>query len=123
MRTLRVGSADVHLHDDGLTVTELHDGKTIPACHDGSAYQRNSAYELGYGDDVDLASREHEIAHSLLAKWLGLPESPTLRGVADRSYWPHWRKEEAAILGLQAYARAAGVSLETLAERESCNER
>lgn len=56
-------------------------------------------------------SRAHEVTHSLLAHWLGLPESPTMRGVADGSYWPEWEAEEAAVLGVQRFARMAGVDL------------
>jgi hypothetical protein len=74
---------------------------------------------LGYAkDDASLSwdglvqmSRDHELGHALLAHCLGLSHSPTLRGVAAGRYWPHWQAEEAAVLGLQRYARLAGVNL------------
>lgn len=62
-------------------------------------------------------SRDHELGHALLAHWLGLPHSPTLKGVASGRYWPHWQVEESAVLALQRYARLAGVDLATLAGR------
>jgi hypothetical protein len=111
MRTLRIGSTEIDLHDDGLTVTRLADGAEIPArAQEDNAYIER-ALLLGYGTDTAAMSREHEVCHSLLAAWLGLPESPTLRGVADGSFWPHWHLEEAAVLAIQAFARAAGVDL------------
>jgi hypothetical protein len=110
-----IGATVLDLHDDGLTVTRLADGAEIPArAQDDNAYVERSLL-LGYGTDTSAMSREHEIAHSLLAHWLGLPESPTLRGVADRSFWPHWHLEEQAVLAVQSFARAAGVDLVTLA--------
>lgn len=119
MRSIRLGSSVLELHDSGLTVTRLAGGAEIPAWPQDDAAYRARALELGYGDETGLMSREHEVAHTLLAHLLGLPESPTLRGVADGSFWPHWRAEEAAVLALQAYARAAGVSLVDVAERLS----
>lgn len=111
MQFVRIGSAEVELHDDSLTVTRLHDGATVPARPQDTAEYRARAAALGYGDDVLSMSREHELTHSLLAQWLGLIESPTLRGVAAGAFWPHWQAEEAAVLGIQRFARMAGVDL------------
>src|SRR6185312_3200388 len=105
--------------DGGLTVTTLADGKRVPACPEDTDAYRQRARDLGYGDDTALMSREHEVAHSLLAALLGLDESPTMRGVADDDFWPYWHAEEAAVLGLQAFARAAGVDLIEAARRFS----
>ncbi|WP_342643461.1 hypothetical protein [Rhodoligotrophos ferricapiens] len=62
-------------------------------------------------------SRDHEATHHLLATWLGLPHSPTLYGVAAKQTYPDWMLEEAAVLAIQAFARANGVDLTTLAIR------
>jgi len=119
MQSLRLGSSVIDFFDGDLTVTTLADGKRIPACpQEGDEYRRR-ARDLGYGDDIAAMSRDHEVAHTLIAVIIGLPESPTLRGVADGKFWPHWRSEEAAVLGLQQFARAAGVDLIAAAERLS----
>jgi hypothetical protein len=119
MKTITFGATAVVLYDDGLTLTRLADGLEIPAVAQDDAAYLTRAGELGYGTDVETMSREHELGHSILAHLLGLPESPTLRGVADSRFWPHWRAEEAAVLALQAYARAAGVNLVDVAEHIS----
>jgi hypothetical protein len=119
MRAIKLGVAVVELHDNDTTITRLNNGRSVPA-----APQRNSAYRerarsLGYGSDTAAMSREHEIAHSILAAVLGLKESPTLAGVAAERFWPFWDKEEAAVLAFQAYARAAGIDLVEVAVRLS----
>ncbi|MBZ9852780.1 hypothetical protein LB566_03155 [Mesorhizobium sp. CA13] len=117
MRTLHLGAAVVALHENGLTVTHLMDGKEIPAVPQDTEDYRARARELGYGGDTAAMSRDHEIGHSVLACLLGLPESPTLRGVADERFWRHWRAEEAAVLAFQAYARIVGVDMVEIADR------
>jgi hypothetical protein len=118
-RIFKLGGATVTVHADGLTCTRLADGCEIPAAAQDTETYRQRAAELGYGEDTTAMSREHEIGHSILAEILGLPESPTLRGVARGKYFEGWRAEEAAVLGLQAFARAAGISLLDVAERLS----
>ena len=115
MKTLAISETTIELHDDGLTVTVLPDGSRVEARPQGNPTYAARAAALGYGADVARMSREHEIGHSLLAEWLGLPESPTLRGVASGAHWPHWPEEEAAVLALAAFSNAAGVSLEDVA--------
>lgn len=110
MERMRLGHAVVEMHLSGLTVTRTTAGE-VPAMPECTPYQAASAKALGYGDDLARASREHELAHSLLAVLLGLPESPTLHGVARGRHWQHWRAEEAAALALQRFARMAGVDL------------
>ena len=117
MRTLRLGGTVVEMHGDGLTVTRLPDGLEVHARAQADAAYIGRAAALGYGADAALMSREHELTHSLLAGWLGLPESPTLRGVAERRYWLHWQAEEAAVLGVQRFARLAGIDLIGLVQR------
>jgi hypothetical protein len=85
------------------------------APHDTDEY-RARAVSLGYRADISAMSREHEAAHHLLARLLGLPYSPTLYGVALQAdcqgpFWPAWGHEEACVLALQRYARSAGVDL------------
>jgi hypothetical protein len=41
------------------------------------------------------------------------------RIATGRCYWSHWQAEESAVLGLQRYARMAGVDLVDVAERIS----
>lgn len=92
----------MHITFDGpVTTITLSDGKTITAAPQDNDDYRARAEALGYGDDTERMSREHEVCHALLCQWIGLRESPTLRGVADGQYWPHWRDEEAAVLALQ----------------------
>lgn len=57
-------------------------------------------------------NREHDLTHSLLARALGLPHSPTLHDVAHgRAASDLHAIEEEAVLALQRFARAAGVDL------------
>ena len=114
MATYRLGSATIH-HGDGQTVTVLSDGREIRAnwmVQDGQA-----ATAEQYGIPVDRLNRDHDLAHAILAAVLGLPESPTLAGVASGDYWPAWFREEAAVLAFCGYAAAAGVDLEQVAAR------
>lgn len=118
-----VNGTVLELHPDGLTVSRLPGVGVVEARpHDDDEY-RARAVALGYGADTLAMSRDHELVHSLLAGWLGLPESPTLRGVADQRFWPHWQAEEAAVLGVQRFARMAGVDLVGLAERRPAGRR
>lgn len=112
---MRIGTTDIEMHPCGLTRTVFADGAHVDALpQDDDAYIAR-AEALGYGGDTLAMSREHELLHSLIAHWLGLPESPTLRGVATGNYWPNWHAEECAVLALQKYANAAGVDLMKLA--------
>ena len=94
IRMLTIGCNVLGLYDDGLTITRLHDGKQV------------------------WPSR---VAQTLLAHWLGLPESPTLRGIADGTPWEHEFDEHLAVVALEAYALSAGVDLEQVASRISAD--
>lgn len=102
---------------DHAFCTTLYPGlPAIDAAPQDTDEYRARAVSLGYGDDTAAMSKDHEAGHHLLAGLLGLPCSPTMRGIALHAAgigprWPRWREEEAAVLALQAYARACGVSL------------
>lgn len=122
---LPVPGGVVELHAHGLTVTRYPTLAPVDALAQDTDEYRARALALGYGEDAGLMSREHELGHHLLAGLLRLPCSPTMRGLALVAtgigpHWPAWRKEEAAVLALQAYARAAGVSLVEIAGGGPC---
>lgn len=118
MKIVHLGGAAIALHDNGLTVTHCGRNKVEALAQNEPEY-RQRAIDLGYGADTARMSREHELGHSLLAHWLGLTISPTLYALMRGTMWPDWRREEAAVLGLQGYARAANVDLEALATKLS----
>lgn len=115
MQELAIGQATIELHDSGLTVTRFMDGTFVEALpHDTDEYRARAA-ELGYGKDTAAMSREHELAHAILARELRLPVSPVLWAVAHGEPPPTdnaW--EEAAVLAFQAFARARGIDLVSL---------
>lgn len=120
---LRVPGGVVELHAHGLTVTRLHGLPPVEAVpHDTEEY-RARARSLGYPDDpagLACMSRDHELCHSLAAVWLGLPMSPTMRGIALRQagigpWFLGWREEEALVLAAQRFARLCDVDLVALA--------
>ena len=120
MKLLRLRDATIELHESGLTITRFpeHFLKPVHAIpHDTDSY-RKRAWDLGYGDDVQALSRDHEIAHSLLACWLGLDRSPVQQGLALGQPSPLWRWEEGAVLGLQGFARSLRLDFLKLAKAE-----
>lgn len=92
--------------------TVFPDGAAVPASPEGTPEQAATARELGYGEDVAGMVRDHELAHTLIAEWCGLPGSPTLRRVAtgapredaDGEWW-----EEALVLAFQRFVRTGAV--------------
>lgn len=119
MRDLKIAGAEIELREDGVTITRYPDAPPLRAYPQDHVDYRARAVALGYGDDAGLMSREHELAHHLLAEWLGQPHSPTLHAVAAPNgpdeagrFYRHWQVEEAAVLAVQAFARTLGVSLE-----------
>jgi hypothetical protein len=115
--TLRLGQATVEMHD-GWTLTTLPGGDVPARAQDNDDYRERAA-GLGYGADTALMSREHEVMHSLLATWLGLPCSPTLQGVATGKYARHWCEEEAAVLALQRLCRCLRIDVVSIAKARS----
>lgn len=65
-------------------------------------------------------SREHEITHHLLTKWLGLDYSPTFSALARGEYEREeiWKAEEAAVLAIQRFANLVGQNLLAVAAGE-----
>ncbi|MBB4001582.1 hypothetical protein [Aurantimonas endophytica] len=127
MLTLHLAGSSIEMDASGLTTTLYGDGSFVKAWPGDSAEDRARAVSLGYArndtsltrDSLVQMSREHEAGHAILASVMGLPHSPTLKGVADGRYWPHWQAEEAAVLAVQRYARMAGVDLVEVARRIS----
>ena len=114
--TYRLGAATVQ-QTERYTITRYDDGGQVVADHAPQLGQEDTAAE--HGLTVMQMNETHDLAHTLLAVMLGLPASPTLAGVASGKHWPHWHREEAAVLALQGYAAAAGVDLRDVAERLS----
>lgn len=114
---LNIGNALIECRADGQTITHLQEGVVLAYPEDNQEY-KNRARDLGYGDDVLGVSRDHEIVHSLLAKWLGLPASPALSlAAAGRpSKNTFTGAEEAAVLAIQRFAKMMNVSILDIAE-------
>ena len=86
--------------------THLPDGAVVRAApHDGDPEYAGRAQTLGYGDDIALLCRHHELAHSWLAGLMGLDYSPTFWAVAhpdDRRISDQYiQQEEARVLAFQ----------------------
>lgn len=109
---LTFGRTVVEIWDRDCVRTTLPDGAEVVAAPEPTASYRAKAEGLGYGADSMRMCVEHEVTHSALAAWLGLPESPTLgrvaRGQGDSVLTG---LEEDAVLALQRFANAAGVNL------------
>ncbi len=115
-RPLFVGGHTIRM-DGHHTITTLMSGGKVEAYPEDNDEYKARAAALGYGDDVGRMSQDHEITHALLATWLGLPESPTFRNVvAGTPYAKPGKDEEAAILGIQRFARVMGVDLLRVAQ-------
>jgi hypothetical protein len=76
--------------------------------------QRRTARQLGYGDDVLAMVRQHDPLHALLADWLGIEASYGIMAAAgllkpeDHDLAAY---EEAAVIAVQRFMRAAGKGL------------
>lgn len=105
---IRLGNVTVEVTDE-QTVTTFENGAQLVAHHAEQPGQDKTAQE--YGLTVEQMNRTHDLAHSLLAHWLGLPASPTLQAVAEQRRDPNWWIEERAVLALQSFAAAVGVDL------------
>lgn len=97
---------------DDSTRVLLPGGEAVTGAPHYTPAYRATARETGYGDDVLLLCKEHELTHVSLCHWLGI-ESPTLMAVANRNTM--WRDvfafEEASVLAVQRLARELGIDL------------
>ncbi len=108
-------AACVVFRDESGTMTMFPDGLTVHADHAEQPGQAETAARMGL--TVSEMNRTHDLIHAMLAEFLGLPHSPTIRGLATGRHWPHHKAEEAAVLAVQAYAKAAGVDLAKVAKK------
>lgn len=94
------------------TKTTLADGWVITGAPEDTDAYRATAVQYGYGTDTLMLCKEHETVHAALSYWLGLGESPVLRAVAHGlPATDMTRLEETAVLAIQQFAQAAGISL------------
>ena len=106
MNTIRFGDTLVTVHDFGTVIT-FADGLQVDGNPEDTDPYRATAARYGYGSDTLALCKDHEIMHIALAHWLRI-ESPTMRQRDDMDLR---ELEEAAVLAVQQYARAAGVDL------------
>lgn len=110
MIRLQIGEALV-LIDGNETRTVFASGAESIAHHMPQLDQSITARRIG-APSVEAMNRTHDLAHSLVARALGLPASPTLLSMAEGwPRYPHWRAEENAAFALQTWAFATGVDL------------
>lgn len=104
---VRHGGTEVRIGPAGV-VTRLPSGDVIRARP--NAESAAMADRLGYGADVKALTSDHDPLHVWLANVCGLPSSAALSAVAaHRSGDRLAALEEAAVLAVQAYCRAAGL--------------
>ena len=90
----------------GWCCVTLPNGKAVHARPDADSPRMAEA--LGYGADVDRMTHDHDALHALLTDWLGLPYSFSLMAAAGEPIDPALAaEEEAAVLALQRFVRAA----------------
>jgi hypothetical protein len=110
---LSFGTTTVVVYDDSTLIT-FADGSPIAGAPEDTDDYRATAQRFGYGCDTLQMCKDHEVMHIALCHWLGLPDSPTMaliRGKGDDRAMMLNRLEEAAVLAVQHFARAAGVDL------------
>lgn len=66
----------------GSVSTRFPDGTSVPAVPHATEEYQATAARLGYGSDVAMLCREHELLHTIVMETLGFPHSPTLWAVA-----------------------------------------
>lgn len=116
-RVVTVGRTVIEIWPDSTRVT-LPDGSQVTAAPEDSDAYRRCASDHGYGDDTHRLCVEHEVAHALVPHLLGLPESPTLRVVAQGAAADLVTGcEEHAVLAFQLFCNVTGTDLLALADR------
>ena len=121
-RRVTLGKTTIILQDL-FCLTVLPEGVTLPSvARDLDADYRERARSLGY-PNADAMNRYHDLAHALVAHWLGQEVSPALRAQAKRQQTgkgepAEWHEaEEAAVLAIQRLANVWGVDLFKVAQR------
>lgn len=104
---LALGKVKVEVYD-GYTVTCFEDGLKAIGLHDEQPGQKEISERLGM--TARAMNEEHDLLHSELAAWLGLPWSPALRAAALGVPGGDLEAAEGeAVLALQRYKRLAGL--------------
>jgi hypothetical protein len=86
-------------------VTRLPNGKELHAHPDENSAE--AAERLGYGDDVEALTRDHDPLHSRLCDWLGMPHSFSLMHAAGCDADLRLvQLEEDAVIAVQKFKRA-----------------
>jgi len=111
--SLHFTNTRVDVFPDSTLIT-LADGTTVPGAPEDTDDYRATAARLGYGDDTLKLCQEHEVTHIALCDWLGI-DSPTMILLHAPEPDDRLRRlnqlEEAAVLAIQHFARAAGIDL------------
>jgi hypothetical protein len=116
VRAIAVIGTSVCEIGDNWCRTTMADGSDVVAMAEDTDGYRQTAAACGYGNDTDRMCIDHEVVHSLLAHWLGQPQSHTLTQVAQGDHVGSdlMRAEEQAVLAIQAYANALGIAIRDL---------
>ena len=113
---IELGSTTIVVTDD-MVLTIFSNGRIAKAKRKEIPGQAQTASELGMS--VSEMNRTHDLVHSLLCHWLGLPHSPTLFAVSVEDTYNNWRVEEKAVLAIQQFSRVLGLDLVQVAQKEA----
>jgi hypothetical protein len=103
---------------DGICRVTLPTGETVTAVPQRTQAQAATAQCLGYGDDVEAMTEDHDATHCLLADFLSLPTSHALRAAAGLDHDEGLAAiEEQAVMAVQRLMRRAGGRMPFGAER------
>jgi hypothetical protein len=107
---MKIGNVTVNYCDGDLTTTLPHGGVVHAVAQDTEEYAA-MAIRLGY-PDIQSLNRDHDLVHSLLAYWLGLPCSPALQSAfSGEGIDKVTGAEEDAVLAIQKFANRVGIDL------------
>jgi hypothetical protein len=119
VRVRRFRGCEVRIWAAYLETAFLCCGAKVPAAPQDTDAYRQTARACGYGDDTAALSRDHELAHTILAEARGLPWSPTLYSVAHGHPLPlgYVPEEEETVLSFQRWVNGDLSGLDTLEAR------
>lgn len=109
---MRFGTTTVDVLPHSTLIT-FSDGSTISGAPEDTDEYRDTALAYGYDEDTLQMCKDHEVMHIALCHWLGI-DSPTmslLRNGDDDGLRALNALEEAAVLAVQEFSRAAGINL------------